>query len=255
MSYKTLAMLLFLLFSFSVFSQTRILVMQDVVYPYKADQYEKAQKDMNEWIQKNVPGISWRCLQRDNYTYTYVVKLENYAKIDEMNKLWKDKMNTVDKNDFQKHADAFTGTIAHTNQFVYTKNDEGSYEAETPYIKNEDAPFRHWDYFEIVPGMEQKALEILKQEAELSKRTKMGMSYNLWRIDMGENTSSFLFASWAKSRMDYVTDGEKDDKLGGQEYKDLDKKFMSYVQKFDHWNGKSRDDLSIKAVVLSEEKK
>lgn len=32
---------------------TRLLIMQDVVYPYKAEAYEQAQKDMNEFITKN----------------------------------------------------------------------------------------------------------------------------------------------------------------------------------------------------------
>ena len=38
---------------------------------------------------------------------------------------------------------------------------------------------------------------------------------------------------------------ENDNKLAGKEMEELDKKFMSYVVKFDHWNGKSRPELSI----------
>lgn len=255
MSYKPLALLMFFIFTFTAFTQTRILVMQDVVYPYKAEQYEKAQKEMNNWLVKNNMGISWTCMQRDNFTYTYVMELKNYAFMDEMNNMWKAKMETANKDEFQKFADAFTGTIAHTHSLVLSKNEKGSYLSDNPYTKPEERKFMHWDYYEIIPGMESAALEFLAQEAELSKKLKMGMSFNLWKIDMGENTSGFIFASGSKTRLDYVQDGDKDMKLGGKEYEDIDKKFMAYVQKFDHWNGKVRDDLSIKPVVLSEEKK
>ena len=35
---------------------TRLLIMQDVVYPYKVAEYEKAQKEMNDFIVKNYPS-------------------------------------------------------------------------------------------------------------------------------------------------------------------------------------------------------
>jgi len=38
---------------------------------------------------------------------------------------------------------------------------------------------------------------------------------------------------------------EKNNQANSQEKKDLLKKFMTYVQKFDHWNGKLRPELSI----------
>lgn len=239
----------------STFAQTRIMVMQDVVYPYKTEQYEKAQKDMNEWLTKNNMGIKWVCLQRENYTYSYVVEISNYAKMDEISKLWQEKMKTVDKKDFETHANAFNGTIAHTNEYIMSKVDKGSYVSPNPYSKKEENTFIHWDYFEIIPGMESEAQKLLEQEAALSEKTKQGLSYNLWRTDVGENTSSFLFASWGKDRVNFFTDVEKDNKLGGKEMEDIDKKFMTMVQKFDHWNGKLRQDLSIQPIALSEEKK
>src|ERR1035437_2045993 len=104
---------------------TRLLIMQDVVYPYKMDAYEKAQKDMNEFISKNYPAVTWNCLQYDNYTYIYTINLGQYGKIDEMNKMWQDKMKTVNQDEFKKYADEFLGTISNTNQLIVTKDDKG----------------------------------------------------------------------------------------------------------------------------------
>lgn len=38
---------------------------------------------------------------------------------------------------------------------------------------------------------------------------------------------------------------EKNNQMNTQEKKDLQNKFMTYVQKFEHWNGKVRPELSI----------
>jgi hypothetical protein len=224
---------------------TRLMVMQDVVYPYKMDAYEKAQKDMNEFVSKNYPAVYWNCLQYDNYTYIYTINLGEYGKIDEMNKMWQDKMKTVNQDEFKKYADEFLGTISNTNQLIVTKDDKGSYISKDPYVKRSDANFFHWDYFELLPGREEDAIAIAREEAAYSEKVKQKMDYNLWRISVGPNTNSIIFVSWDKNRVDFFTDMEKDNKLGGKEMEDMDKKFMSYVTKFEHWNGKPRPDLSI----------
>ncbi len=59
MRIKATVLFVFVFFSSisSLFAQddkpVRLLIMQDVVYPYKVEAYEKAQKDMNEFIKKN----------------------------------------------------------------------------------------------------------------------------------------------------------------------------------------------------------
>ena len=222
--------------------------MQDVVYPYKVDAYEKAQKEMNEFITKNYPSVAWTCLQYDSYTYDYIVDLGDYGKIDEMNKMWEEKMKTVNQDEFKKYTDAFTGTISATNQLVVTLDKKGSYTAKDPLVKRSDAKFYHWDYFEFIPGKEDEALKVASDEAALCEKLNLKGSFNLWHISMGQNTNAYVYASWDKSRIDFFTNMEADNKVAGKQMDELDKKFMSYVQKFDHWNGKARPELSINAV-------
>jgi len=227
---------------------TRLLIMQDVVYPYKAAAYEQAQKDMNEFITKNYPQVKWTCLQYDNYTYDYIVDLGDYARIDEMNKMWEEKMKTVNQDEFKKYAGAFVGTISATNQFVVTQDKKASYKAKDPFVKPGEGKFYHWDYFEFIPGKEDEALQVAKDEAELCEKLNLKGSFNLWHVSMGQNTNAYVYASSDKTRLDFFTNMEADNKVAGKQMDDLDKKFMSYVQKFDHWNGKTRPELSINAV-------
>jgi hypothetical protein len=223
----------------------RLLVMQDVVYPNKAEAYENAQKEMNEFISKNYPQVKWTCIQYDNYTYDYLVDLGDYGKIDEMNKMWADKMKTVNQDEFKKYADAFVGTISATHQFVVTQDNKGSYNAKDPFAKIGDSKFYHWDYFEFIPGKEDEALQVARDEAALAEKLNLKGSFHLWHMSMGQNTNSYIYVSWDKSRVDFFTNIEADNKVAGKQMEELDKKFMSYVQKFDHWNGKTRPELSI----------
>src|ERR1017187_8264729 len=209
---------------------TRLLIMQDVVYPYKAEAYEKAQKDMNEFIVKNYPSVSWRCLQYDNYTYDYIVDLGDYGKIDDMNKMWEEKMKTVDQNEFKKYADPFIGTISATHQFVVTLDKKGSYLAKNPFVKPGEGKFYHWHYFEFIPGRENEALQVARDEAALSEKLNLKGSFNLWHISMGQNTNAYVYASTDKSRVDFFTNMEADNKVAGKQMDELDKKFMSYVR-------------------------
>ena len=223
----------------------RLLVMQDVVYPNKADAYEKAQKEMNEFIKQNYPGVKWDCLQYDQYTYDYLVELKSYSQIDDMNKMWADKMKIVNQDEFNKLASNFIGTISATHQMVVTLDKKGSYNSKNPYIKQSDAKFYHWDYFEFIPGKEDEAIAVAREEAALSEKLDLRGDFHLWRVSMGQNTNAIVYASWDKNRVDFFTDMENDNKIAGKEMEELDKKFMSYVVKFDHWNGKSRPELSI----------
>ena len=227
---------------------TRLLIMQDVVYPYKVDAYEKAQKEMNEFITKNYPSVTWTCLQYDNYTYDYIVNLGEYGKIDEMNKMWEDKTKTVNQDEFKKYADAFLGTISATHQFVVTKDEKGSYKAKDPYVKQGEGKFYHWDYFEFIPGMEEDALKVAREEAALSEKLNLRGSFNLWHISMGQNTNAYVYASADKDRISFFTNMEADNKVAAKQMDELDKKFMTYVQKFEHWNGKARPELSITSI-------
>jgi len=223
----------------------RLLVMQDVVYPNKVEAYEKAQKDMNEFIKNNYPAVKWTCLQYDSFTYDYLVELTSYSQIDDMNKMWQEKMKTVDQNEYNKLANNFVGTISATNQLVVTLDKKGSYNSKDPYIKHSDAKFYHWDYFEFIPGKEDEALAVAREEAALSDKLNLRGEFHLWRVTMGQNTNAIVYASWDKDRVSFFTDMENDNKLAGKEMEELDKKFMSYVVKFDHWNGKTKPELSI----------
>ena len=104
----------------------RIVVMTDVVYPNKADQYEQAQKDMNVFLANNFPDLKWDCIQFDKYEYNYIVDLKNYADIDAWNKARAEKMKTVDQAEYKRLNAEFDGTISSYSRRIYTLDEKDS---------------------------------------------------------------------------------------------------------------------------------
>lgn len=234
----------------SLFSQenktpVRIVVMTDVVIPNKADQYEQAQKDMNVFLTNNYPNLKWDCVQFDRYEYNYIVDLKNYADIDEWNKTRMEKMKTVDQAEYKRLAAEFDGTISSNSRRIYTLDEKDSYTAKDPLVQPKDAKFLHFDYYELVPGKEDEALSIAHAISAINAKLNLRMSARIWRQNFGETNNAILLVRSDKSSSDFYSDMEKNNQMSNQEKKDLQKKFMSYVLKFDHWNGKTRPDLSI----------
>ena len=249
--YKFLFICLLILFSnINLFSQenkkpTRLLVMQDVVYPYKAMEYENAQKGINEFFKKNKVGISWDTYQTDDFTYMYVVQFSGLGEVDELFKMLNDKIKASDQKEFGKLYGAFAGTIDHNNSIIVELKD--SYKPKNPYMKPEDAGFIHWDFFELLPGKDTEAGALLADYKKMNEKLNIPVGYNQWSIVFGEKSTTVVFTTLAKDDIDFYTrNKETDEKTmkepGGNE---MYMKFMSSVRSFHHINGKPRPDLSI----------
>jgi hypothetical protein len=226
-------------------SPVRIMVLTDVVIPNKADQYEQAQKDMNVFITNTFPSLNWQCVQFDQFEYNYIVDLKNYADIDAFNKAYEDKIKTVNQADYKKLTDAFIGTISSTASRIYTLDQKDSYTAKDPVVQPKDAMFLHFDYYELIPGKEDEALGIAHEISAINEKQNSRTSARIWRQNYGEKNNAILLVRSDKNSSDFYSNMEKNNQANTQEKKDLQKKFMTYVQKFDHWNGKMRPELSI----------
>lgn len=223
----------------------RLMVMQDVVHPYKVAEYEKAQKEMNEFITKNNFGFSWEVFRADDYTYHYVIPFSNFADLDRLFKMWDEKNKAANQEDLAKHIIAFTGTIDHTNTIIVKKS-EYSYVAKTPYLKQDEAKFIHWDYFEILPGKEHEAWSLVSDYKKLCEKLNINVSHNVWSLEFGEHNSTIIFTTWAKDAVDFYTMNKKSNEQMMKDGSDLYSKFMACVSRFHHVNGRYEKDLSIK---------
>jgi hypothetical protein len=221
--------------------------MEDIVFPYKVMEYENAQKAMNEFLKKNNMGVTWDTYQTDDFTYMYIVQFSGLSEVDDIFKMWHDKIKAADQKEFDSLYGAFSGTIDKNNTFVVELKD--SYKPKNPYLKMEDAGFIHWDFFELIPGKDKDADGLIADYKKMNEKLDIPVAYNLWSIVFGENSSTLIFSTNAKDDVDFYTHNkETDNKLmkepGGN---DIYMKFLANVRCFHHFNGKPRPDLSIVA--------
>ncbi len=245
--------LLIFFISTNLFSQenkkpTRLFVMQDIVFPYKAMEYENAQKSINEFFKKNNTGISWQTFQTDDFNYMYVIQFSGLGEVDDLFKMWEAKIGAADKNEFGKLFGAFAGTIDKTNSIIVELND--FYQPKNPYLKPEEAEFMHWDFFEILPGKNMEATALLADYKKLNEKLNIPVAYNLWSVVFGNNSSTLIFTTQAKDDVDYYTQNKETDTKTMKESGSYEMymKFMSTVRSFHHFNGKKRSDLSMPQV-------
>jgi len=227
---------------------TRLLVLQDVVFPNKSAEYEKVQKATNEFLKKNKSGISWECYQTDDFTYMYVIPFSDLKMIDSMNKAWDAKMKSFNQDDFMGTVNGFIGCINHVNSLI-VKLSPQSYMPKNPRLKTEEATFLHWDFFEIIPGKEREAWGLAADYKKLNTEKNIVTPYNLFSVEFGQNSSTIIMTTRAKNTIDFYTQNKVDDDNIGDSSKELDSKFWALIKKFSHFNGKFRADLSLTSAM------
>lgn len=247
--HSPLFLFLSLVFTITAFGQetqkpTRLLVMQDIVFPYKSADYEKVQKSTNEFLKKNNSGITWRCYQTDDFTYMYVIPFSDFSMVDSMFKAWDDKMKSFDQKEFISTVGGFVGTIDKVN-IIVVKQNENSYKPKEPRLKPEEGTFLHWDFVEFIPGKESEIWKLTAEFKKLNADKGIKTPYNLFSVDFGNNANTIVMVTSAKDAVDFYTQNQVDEKMIGDSGKELDAKFWSNVKSFHHFNGKYRADLSI----------
>ncbi len=227
---------------------TRRLVMQDEVFPYKAMEYETAQKALNEFFKKYKFNISFSCFQTDDFTYQYVFPFGPYNDVDVFFKMFNEKIAASDKKEYDRLYAAFAGTINANNSIVIELKD--SYKPKNPYLKPGEAGFIHWDYFELLPGKEPEALELLKEYKKMNEKFEIPVANNQWSVSFGDHSSTVIFSTLAKDDVDYYTHNKEAEEkyMNDPDFMGFYMKFLSYVRSFKHFNGKPRLDLSYSAA-------
>jgi hypothetical protein len=224
----------------------RLLIMEDVVYPYKLAEYENAQKAINEFFKKNVPGLSWETYQTDDFTYMYIIPFSSLSEVEGLFTMMESKIKAADQKEFGKLYGAFAGVIDHNHTLVVELAD--SYNPENRYLKPEEGSFIHWDFFELLPGKDMEARGITAQYKKLNEKLNIPVPYNLWSTYFGPNSTTLVFSTRAKDDVDFYTrNKESDDKMmKDPEGSAIYMNFLASVRSFHHFNGKARPDLSIK---------
>jgi len=245
MNFLFVISLLFVFCSISI-SQTQLVklfIMEDIVNPSKVAEYEKAQQDMNSFLKKRNFKSTWRAYSTDESVYYFVMPITSLAGLDSLYASWYGAMEKYNKEGLGQLMTNFAGTAKSSGNMVLQQS-EHSYHPANSYLNPMDAGFLHFDFFDIIPGKEMEAWALLGEYKKLCEKNKFEEPFNVWQVMVGNPSSRIIFTNYAKDEVDYYTRNKKNTEVLMKNASDLYVKFMACVEKFSHFNGKPRKDLS-----------
>ncbi|POY37116.1 hypothetical protein C3K47_08650 [Solitalea longa] len=223
------------------------LVHEDQVIPEKAVMYEKAAKGLADAMIKNTNGsIMYWVASRDDFSYIYVIPVNNYAGIDMVDNAFGQLSKAMGKDAMESMMKNYDGTFSTHRDFMVRYRADLSYMPDFPA----ENTFRHWDFYYINPEKEKEAMEIAKEWKALFEKKKAPTGYRFNLGDIGLEPV-FIVVQSAKNANDYYSKSQEVDKLLGEEGEALMNKTWTVISRFDHKNGKIHPDLSCMPTTTS----
>jgi hypothetical protein len=220
---------------------------QEFAKPSMLAEYEAGQKEFVAMVTRNkatMPHFSFAALSSDDFVYTYVARIPNFAGIDGI------------LQDFQalarKEGTAFAdlmrrggATMDHVRDWVVSEAPELSYVPASPRLPSAEARYFHYDAYYLMPGRELEVDALAKEFVALFKAKNIPNGYRLFRVEMGPEMPGVIVEVGAKDPADYYTQSVSDRTILGEAGKALFAKAFAMTRRFETQDGWLRPDLSL----------
>jgi hypothetical protein len=222
-------------------------VHQEYVKPSMVQQYEGTQKEFVAMITKNkaaMPHFSFAALVSDDFVYTYVAPVPNYAGMDAITQ---DFGALAQKEgagfaDLMKRGGAPTELV---RESVVSFWPELSYSPAAPRLRFEDARYFHYDIYHVMPGRDGDAEALAREFVALFKSKNLPNGYRLFKAEMGPELPGMVVEVAAKDPADYYTQQVADRTALGAEGQALFAKAFALTRRFETRSAWLRPDLSV----------
>lgn len=216
------------------------LIHEDKVKPSMIAEYESAAKGFYDAIAKYTNGsLKYWLASRDDFTYIYVIPVENYAGIDKVDNTFSEMSKAMGKEAMEATMKKFDGTFTTHRDFMV------SYRADLSYMPDFPAEntFRHWDYYYLNPDKENEAMAIAKDWKALFEKKKIPSGYRFNIANIGLEPT-FIVVFSGKDAASFYTERQEINKMLGDEGAALMQRTRAAIIRIDHKDGKVHPDLS-----------
>jgi len=238
---------IFSIFSFNALAQDEekaqsFLVWDVVVKPGMANEYEAAVKKEIEIFKKHKFLYSMSGYSSSDFHYYFSIAIENHAGIDAIYTAI-EKVANAASDEWQTMAESAYHTYEYMKPGVITFNPTLSYIPEN-LDSQEELNFRFWSHFYVKPGKPSEFEEIMKKWVAMYKEKKISTGYNSYIGGIGTDQPYYFVAGSAKSAVESFSQGEKSNKILGEDGEKLWQKTLSLLRKLEDNMGSYRPDLS-----------
>lgn len=212
------------------------------VKPSKVMEYEKASKAFSAKLQENkVESVSYQAAMQEDFTYLYVVPIENMAHFDKP--FWAEAIEKMGAENFSKAINGCEDCIESQDDHVYTRNADLSYATAG---SGEDNTYARWSGYYFKPEKGEKAMKIAKKWKDWHSKHNSGASYSLYTGGLGAEAPMIVIFESAKDAAALNVLDQKIEAMMDEEGKLLREKTLSVVRKIEIKEGYLRPDLSYK---------
>jgi hypothetical protein len=227
--------------------KTQLFLMhEDDVLPYMSDKYESALKDFVKMFSDAKVERTYNVIQTDLFKYTAVIPVTDFDGLAKYFGMSPEIVEKIGQDKFDAQMKKFDDCYDTHRNYLMTLRNDLSYKPEYGLNPDDGLNFRHLDYFYVVPGKEDEFVELIKEYKKLYESKKIEEGFRVYVGSVGTSMGMYLFVQPAKSRVDYATLSDKQDKILGNDGEKLWNKAIAITQKFEHHDGNMRPDLSLR---------
>lgn len=227
--------------------QPYLVLHQEVVKPSMVAQYEAASKDFIAMVKAHkdkMPHFSFECLMSPDFVYTYVLQIPNMGGMDVINAEFGAMAQAAGHAylDLNKRSGAATD---HIRESVVQLAPELSYRPEQPRLKPEEAKYRGYSLYYVIPGREPEADQVAADYVKLYKSKNIAEGYGLYKAVLGPELPLYAVAIAARDAADYAAENAKLQETLGAEGRALAARAMALTRRFEVREAIARPDLSL----------
>ena len=194
------------------------------VKPSMNEQYWECMKKVKENSMQHKINMSWVSVSMDDNTFIHFVPIKGFADLDK--DFFEELGKKMGKESYGAMWSAFDPCIESSTSYVVT-----SYPALSYKTAPADENFRDVMFWEVLPGKEKEAEEVLKGWAKLYDAKKVPVGFETLKITFGERPMDVL-AAWGKDEADLATRFKKAQELLGEDLGKMWNKTMSITQRY-----------------------
>ncbi|TYA71999.1 hypothetical protein [Seonamhaeicola marinus] len=222
------------------YGQQTYFINQDNVKPSKATEYEKVVKEFQAASVENNVQTSWMSAMRNDFTYYYIVPIENMAEMDKrpfsdmkeaMGDKWEDMFNRMDKS-----------CSSYGSYFMHSV-DELSYKAPEGTDMS-DLNYRKWFLMYYTPKNADKVKEGMKAVRDMFESKGSKEYYNVYQSGIGNMESHYLVSVPAIDELDSAKRAKENQEVLGPDRYETFNKVLNYISRMEEYSGMMRPDLS-----------
>ncbi len=221
------------------------LIHEDRVFPHKIDQYEKAIANFRDLLRNNnVDEMSFTVVQTTYFNFSAVIPVNDYNGLANHFAMSDEMVKKVGMENFQNALAQFEGCYNSHKNYLLKMRKDLSHKATYGLDPDEGLNYRHFDYFYIIPGKEQEAVEVFKEWKAIYEKHNIEWGYRIYEGELGLDSPMFMMVKPFKDRPDWVNKAEEIGNILGDDQTMIQGKITDLMIKFEHYNGRMRPDLA-----------